>query len=214
MLKMSSTLPRSQYPHVYPFRGRDAVKWLGFVKTATSTSHLGVFLTEAKAAEAVETKLRSVEKRKRQRRADVPQSRFKGVYFVLGGRWEAKITHKSKSQHIGTYDTEEEAARAFDAKARQLGVPKRCNFDLRGNALARGVRRSRNKWRAVISVDGQSVNLGLFDTKDEASRICRAAEAKNNERYQRSCWPQDFEYYQSNYYQPYHYYPPYYPPTN
>ena len=41
----------------------------------------------------------------------MPQSRFKGVYFVLGGRWEAKITYRSKSKHIGTFDTEEEAAR-------------------------------------------------------------------------------------------------------
>jgi hypothetical protein len=41
-------------------------------------------------------------------------------------------------------------------------VPERCNFDAAGNealdahgAAFRGVRRSRNKWRAVISVDGQ-----------------------------------------------------------
>jgi len=95
----------------------------------------------------------------------VPQSRFKGVYFVLGGRWEAKITYRSKSKHIGTFDTEEEAARAFDGRARALGVPERCNFDAAGNealsahgAAFRGVRRSRNKWRAVISVDGQSVD--------------------------------------------------------
>ena len=62
-------------------------------------------------------------------RAEVPQSRFKGVYFVLGGRWEAKITYRSKSKHIGTFDSEEEAARAFDARARYLGVPERCNYD-------------------------------------------------------------------------------------
>ena len=41
-------------------------------------------------------------------------------------------------------------------------MPERCNFDAAGNealdahgAAFRGVRRSRNKWRAVISVDGQ-----------------------------------------------------------
>lgn len=122
-------------------------------------------------------------------RAEVPQSRFKGVYFVLGGRWEAKITYRSKSKHIGTFDTEEEAARAFDARARYLGVPERCNYDERGNEAMdqasepfRGVRRSRNKWRAVISVDGQSVNLGIFDTKEQAAEVCRAAECQNAER--------------------------------
>lgn len=46
----------------------------------------------------------------------------------------------------------------------------------------RGVRRSRNKWRAVISVDGQSVNLGIFDTKEQAAEVCRAAECQNAER--------------------------------
>lgn len=122
-------------------------------------------------------------------RAEVPQSRFKGVYFVLGGRWEAKITYRSKSKHIGTFDSEEEAARAFDARARYLGVPERCNYDDRGNEVMeqasepfRGVRRSRNKWRAVISVDGQSVNLGIFDTKEQAAEVCRAAESQNAER--------------------------------
>lgn len=55
------------------------------------------------------------------------------MYFVLGGRWEAKITYRSKSKHIGTFDTEEEAARAFDARARYLGVPERCNYDERGS---------------------------------------------------------------------------------
>eukprot|EP00629_Pelagomonadales_sp_RCC1024_P003405 CAMPEP_0119265574 /NCGR_PEP_ID=MMETSP1329-20130426/4356_1 /TAXON_ID=114041 /ORGANISM="Genus nov. species nov., Strain RCC1024" /LENGTH=264 /DNA_ID=CAMNT_0007265415 /DNA_START=312 /DNA_END=1102 /DNA_ORIENTATION=+ len=122
-------------------------------------------------------------------RTEVPQSRFKGVYFVLGGRWEAKITFRSKSKHIGTFDTEEEAAKAFDARARSLGVPERCNFDADGNeaidahgSAFRGVRRSRNKWRAVISVEGQSVNLGLYDTKEQAAEVCRAAEMQNARR--------------------------------
>ena len=74
-------------------------------------------------------------------RAEVPQSRFKGVYFVLGGRWEAKITYRSKSKHIGTFDTEEEAARAFDARARYLGVPERCNYDDRGVSVMNLTRR-------------------------------------------------------------------------
>lgn len=122
-------------------------------------------------------------------RADVPQSRFKGVYFVLGGRWEAKITYRSKSKHIGTFDTEEEAARAFDERARCLGVPERCNYDDSGNEILdhagesfRGVRRSRNKWRAVISVDGESVNLGMFDTKEQAAETYKAAEARQRDQ--------------------------------
>lgn len=33
-------------------------------------------------------------------------------YYVLGGRWESKITFKSKTRHIGTFDSEIEAALA------------------------------------------------------------------------------------------------------
>ena len=81
-----------------------------------------------------------------------PQSRFKGVYYVLGGRWESKITFQSKTRHIGTFDTELEAAFAFDAKAHQLGVPHRANFiyDAEGNVVStqvveslRGLKRGR-----------------------------------------------------------------------
>mmetsp|Transcript_2902 Transcript_2902/g.8772 ORF Transcript_2902/g.8772 Transcript_2902/m.8772 type:complete len:593 (+) Transcript_2902:111-1889(+) len=82
-----------------------------------------------------------------------PQSRFKGVYYVLGGRWESKITFQSKTRHIGTFDTEIEAAFAFDAKAHQLGVPHRANFiyDAEGNVVStqvveslRGMKRGRH----------------------------------------------------------------------
>ncbi|KAJ8601998.1 hypothetical protein CTAYLR_002748 [Chrysophaeum taylorii] len=113
---------------------------------------------------------------------DAPQSRFKGVYYVLGGRWESKITFQSKTRHIGTFDTEIQAALAFDAKAHHLGVPHRSNFlyDREGNVLStdivepfRGVRRTRDKWRAVgAAQDGQSVNLGTFDSRREAMEEC------------------------------------------
>mmetsp|Transcript_2163 Transcript_2163/g.3359 ORF Transcript_2163/g.3359 Transcript_2163/m.3359 type:complete len:556 (-) Transcript_2163:528-2195(-) len=67
-----------------------------------------------------------------------PQSQFKGVYYVLGGRWESKITYQSKTRHIGTYDTELEAAFAFDTKAHELGVSHRANFlyDNEGNIIS------------------------------------------------------------------------------
>lgn len=189
-MKERRPLPTSRVPGVYAFPSKQPgeVKWQSRVKQGDNAVHLGTFESEALAAQAVQA--REVEEEKpKPSRAKVPQSRFKGVYFVLGGRWEAKITYKSKSKHIGTYDTEEEAARAFDAHARMLGVPERCNFNVMGEEVVtngtepfRGVRRSRSKWRAVISVDGQSVDLGMFDTKEEAAEVCRSAEAQNDAR--------------------------------
>ncbi|KAJ8601916.1 hypothetical protein CTAYLR_008103 [Chrysophaeum taylorii] len=179
-------VPKSSVRGVYAFRGkRGGFKWQCLVPSEGGEVFAGTFETEAEAIRAA-----APEKRKRRARAEVPQSRFKGVYFVLGGRWEAKITYRSKSKHLGTYDSEEEAARAFDARARLLGVPERCNYDEAGNEIVeskeRGVRRSRNKWRAVISVDGQSVNLGVFDSKEQAAETCRVAEAQNAQRKQRA----------------------------
>lgn len=172
-------LPASKHAGVYAFPGRGGFKWQSTTIIDGQRVHMGTFASEAAAALAVgKTSKKSV-----------PQSRFKGVYFVLGGRWEAKITYKSKSKHIGTFDSEEDAARAFDFHARSLGVPERCNYDDYGNEVVqsgaepfRGVRRSRSKWRAVISVHGKSVDLGMYDTKEEAADVVRSAEKKDRKR--------------------------------
>ena len=51
------------------------------------------------------------------------KSGFKGVYRKPSGRYEAYIGNpdvKNRLIHLGTYDTPEEAARVYDAKARKL----------------------------------------------------------------------------------------------
>jgi hypothetical protein len=55
---------------------------------------------------------------------------FKGVRLRCDGkRWTARIQYQGKGIHIGSFDTPESAARAYDAKARELFGPFAClNF--------------------------------------------------------------------------------------
>jgi len=56
-------------------------------------------------------------------------SSYRGVYFnKSSGTWRARIWIKGKSQHIGNYDTEVEAAKAYDERALLLGRPGSLNF--------------------------------------------------------------------------------------
>lgn len=58
------------------------------------------------------------------------KSRFKGVYLhSQNGNWIARIKEHRKTFHIGVFQSEEEAARAYDAEARRRqGEFARLNF--------------------------------------------------------------------------------------
>ena len=63
-------------------------------------------------------------------------SRFKGV-FGRRGRWKASIRNNYKTVHLGDFDTEEGAARAYDEAARRLhGEFARVNFPRDGERSA------------------------------------------------------------------------------
>ena len=59
---------------------------------------------------------------KRRKSSSVKSSTFVGVSWSKGNRrWEARIQHDGKMQpHLGSFDDEREAARAFDTAARRL----------------------------------------------------------------------------------------------
>lgn len=64
------------------------------------------------------------------RMANRKYGRFKGAwYLVATGRWQARISVRGKLIHIGHFDTELEAALAYDAAAREYhGAFARLNF--------------------------------------------------------------------------------------
>lgn len=69
-------------------------------------------------------------------------SQYKGVTRNQRGRWIAKIKADGGQLVLGTFDTERDAACAYDAAARILfGEFARCNFPRRGGA---GVDRTRD----------------------------------------------------------------------
>ena len=64
----------------------------------------------------------------RARRSD-SAAPFKGITKPKNGRWVAQIMANKRYRRIGSYDTAEEAARAYDAEARRLhGQYARVNF--------------------------------------------------------------------------------------
>lgn len=95
----------------------------------------------------------------------VPSSRYKGVR--RSGKWAAQIGENQKKRHLGLFETEQEAASAYDRAARQIFGPfARLNFtgnnnppktgSLRGfsNKREKGKRESRvlsNHFRSINS---------------------------------------------------------------
>jgi hypothetical protein len=127
-----------------------------------------------------------------------------GFYGVSAGRrkrwrWQARLRYDNKQHSLGTFDTKQEAALAYDRKARQSGEDKPLNYESIKAAeeaatkaqvehiLVRdmcadpkqpkprpasgfyGVRASGKRWGAQITYDSKNHYLGNFDTKQEAA---------------------------------------------
>jgi hypothetical protein len=124
-----------------------------------------------------------------------PPSGFYGVY-ANGKRWQAVITYGSKrhKKNLGTFDSKQEAALAYDREARQRGEEKLLNYEsvkaaeeAAAHAQAEhtlthpkqpkprptsgfyGVCAAKKRWQAVITYGSKNQNLGTFDSKQEAA---------------------------------------------
>jgi len=110
--------------------------------------------------------------------------KYKGVY-KNGKGFRAAITVDSQLYTLGTFDTAEKAARAYDRAAMQAGrPPTTLNFQdkvpmdykakkkklMSTNTIGyRGVSKMGNRFRARIQIGDRFHHIGLFGTKKEAA---------------------------------------------
>ncbi len=118
--------------------------------------------------------------------------RFTGVYRTSNGKYQAKIGEGGKMKHLGVFESEEDAARAYDERARVVhGDRAKLNFPrpgelhwlglgdtgesienrIPGYSRFTGVQRTSNgKYRAKIMEGGKYKCLGTFESEEDAAR--------------------------------------------
>jgi hypothetical protein len=113
-------------------------------------------------------------------------SKYRGVSWSKSNKkWQAQIYFDGKKHHLGYFEDEEEAARAYDRAARvQHGEKAQLNFPAEGenghrqSSKYRGVSwfNRDKKWKARFNYGGKQQHLGLFEDEDEAARAYDSAE--------------------------------------
>jgi hypothetical protein len=122
------------------------------------------------------------------------KSRFRGVR-KMDRKWAATLCPNGKQIFLGRYETEEDAARAYDHACMRLFEPeaalKRLNFPddvsakpptrLQRSKISpyRGVSRRGGGWEANISIDGRMRHLGTHPTQKAAALAYTFAWGRN-----------------------------------
>jgi hypothetical protein len=115
--------------------------------------------------------------------------------YAIGKRWKAEITYGGKRHNLGTFDTKQEAALAYDRAARACGRDTLLNYEsikaaeeaaaeaqgshIPAHSLPQpkprpasgyyGVSAIGKRWQARITYGGEKHYLGTFATKQEAA---------------------------------------------
>lgn len=115
-------------------------------------------------------------------------SGYKGVR-KMKKKWAAYCGYDFKQTQIGTFETAEDAAKAWDMHARKVyGEFANCNFPpigpeeeariqalldnpkkLKGESRYLGVSPHQGRWAATAYANSKKIYLGLFDTEKEAA---------------------------------------------
>ncbi len=90
-------------------------------------------------------------------RQSTDSSMYRGVnWYKRAGKWRATIKVSGKTDHLGTFDDEEEAAKAFDERAWELGRPTNFRLDGTRNDLGRDGKvvpqRRTERWTRKLSL--------------------------------------------------------------
>ncbi len=140
-------------------------KWIANVRRGGTKHHIDYYAVEKDAALAVDDWLwKNYREGPKNFDAEgnrvVQQSTDSSIYRGVTpgkrkGSWKAQIKVANMKERLGTFDTEEEAAEAFDERAWELGRPTNFRFDgTRNNLGANGkvVPKVRTEiWRSKLS---------------------------------------------------------------
>jgi hypothetical protein len=144
------------------YRGvsKNGKNWKATIRIDKKQIYLGTFDSEEAAARKIDeaTKDGEVQAVKK------GSSRYRGV-SKSGKNWKATIRIDKKQIYLGTFGSEEAAARKIDEAAKdgeEQAVKK-------GSSRFRGVSKSGEKWRAGIRIDKKQIYLGTFDSEEAAA---------------------------------------------
>lgn len=117
------------------------------------------------------------------------KNEYRGVCKTSSGKFSASIKVGGKDVYIGNFMTVEEASLAYEDKAREVqkefykdpgytySITTYTPITQKSSTGFTGVRKSGNKFKAVIKINGINMHIGTYTTPEEAS-IAFAAKKK------------------------------------